>query len=107
MTGVNANPADETALGSVIIGRNVLSVESFDPSSLSIYPNPTVDRWSVSSSSDVITGVAVYDVLGKLVLSAKPEAVNYSIDASRFNTGLYIATVTTTEGTKTVRLVKN
>ncbi|MFT5863419.1 MAG: hypothetical protein ACI828_002078 [Flavobacteriales bacterium] len=107
VTGVNANPADEAALGSILIGSNVLSVESFDPSSVSIYPNPTVDRWSVSSSSNVITGVAVYDVLGKLVLSAKPDAVNYAIDASRLNTGLYIATVTTTEGTKTVRLVKN
>ena len=105
--GVNANPADEATLGSVVVGTNVLSVESFDPSSVNIYPNPSVDRWNVTSSSNVITGVVVYDVLGKIVLSAQPDAVNYTIDASRLNSGLYIATVTTTEGTKTVRLVKN
>lgn len=107
VTGVNANPADEATLGSIVVGTNVLSVESFDPSSVNVYPNPAVERWNVTSSSNVITGVVVYDVLGKMVLSAQPDAVNYTIDASRLNSGLYIATVTTTEGAKTVRLVKN
>jgi hypothetical protein len=107
VTGINANPADESALGSIVVGSNVLSVESFDPSSVSVYPNPTVDRWSVSSSSNMITSVVVYDVLGKLVFSATPDAMNYTIDASRLNSGLYIATVGTTVGTKTVKLVKN
>lgn len=106
VTGVNANPADEDALGNIVVGSNVLSVESFDASSLNVFPNPAVDRWSVTSSSDIITGITVYDVLGKVVLNVAPDSVSYTIDASRLNTGLYIANFTTPQGTKTVKLIK-
>lgn len=104
--GVNANPADEAALGNIVVGANTLSVASFDANSISVYPNPAVNNWNISSNSEVITAVAVYDVTGKQVLNASPDATTYSVDASTLAPGVYVTSITTTQGTKTMKLIK-
>ena len=83
-----------------------LSVEENEIASFSVFPNPTASHWNVKSNHN-INSIDVFDVLGKQVLSIKPNAQETVINASPLNAGLYLARLTSDAGTETVRLVKN
>lgn len=105
ITGVNANPADEAALGGVVIVDTVLSTNDFDATSISSYPNPVLNDWNVTAR-DMITSISVVNVLGQEVIRATPSATNYSLDMSALTAGVYVANVTTAQGEKTIKLIK-
>ena len=46
-------------------------------------------------------------MLGKTVMTIAPAATSANVDATNITSGLYFAKVTTTEGTETVKLMKN
>ncbi|WP_243470881.1 T9SS type A sorting domain-containing protein [Winogradskyella sp. MH6] len=71
-----------------------------------VFPNPTQADWSISSSN-IINSIAVYDILGKQVLSLKPNSNQVVLDASSLRSGIYITKIEGENGTKTVKLVKN
>jgi hypothetical protein len=88
--------------------NTVLSNDEFELESVSVSPNPTKDNWTVKTTNGQnILGVQVYDILGKQVFSAVPNASEFSINASGLNDGIYIAKIISTNGSKTVKLVKN
>lgn len=88
--------------------NTVLSTNEFDLESVSVLPNPTRDNWTVKTNNgQSITGVEVYDILGKQVFKAVPNASEFSISASELNDGIYLAKITSNTGTKTIKLVKN
>lgn len=84
---------------------NPLSVDSFETTQLNVYPNPASDVWNVSSSA-TITNVAVFDILGKQVLSIAPNSNEATLDASSLRTGVYFARLEGINGSKTIKLVK-
>ncbi len=83
----------------------VLGIEDFDRTTFRAFPNPTNGDWNISSSS-VINRVAVYDILGKQVISLAPNSNEVVIDASSLNTGIYFAKIEGNNGSKTVKLIK-
>lgn len=86
----------------------VLSTNDFDLESVSVSPNPTKDNWNVKTSNGQnITAVEVYDILGKQVLRAVPNASEYAINASELNDGIYLAKIISSTGSTTVKLVKD
>jgi len=105
VTGINANPADEGALGSVVVGAQILNTNDFDAGSITAFPNPVVSDWNVSAREN-ITQITVFDVLGKAVLTVSPNETNYALNMSELQTGIYMAKVVTTSGNKTIKLVK-
>jgi len=85
----------------------VLSTDDFSTVNVTAFPNPSSNNWNISASAQTITSVEVYDILGQRVAGQKPNANNATIDASRLSTGMYIATISTNEGSTSVKLIKN
>ena len=85
----------------------VLSTDEFESTSVAAYPNPTSNNWTVSTPSQNITSVEIFNVSGQRVVVLKPNANNVTVDASRLSTGMYIATIQTNEGSTSVKLIKN
>ena len=70
-----------------------LSTDSFTLGEITIYPNPARDRISISSiEQESIESLAIYDLLGKLVLESKG---TNSIDVSSLTGGLYLLKAST------------
>jgi hypothetical protein len=86
--------------------ENVLGTNDFEISDVSIYPNPTSDVWNISTVSQEIISVDVYDVLGKNVLSVSPNSTEALIDGAALKSGLYFAQVNTNTGVRTFKLLK-
>lgn len=83
-----------------------LAVAKFDVASFKAYPNPTSNSWNISSGNDDITSVQVYDVLGKVVFTKFSDAKEVSVNASELSKGVYLARVSTANGTTTLKLIK-
>lgn len=82
-----------------------LSVDAFDANSLKVFPNPTQSSWNIKSTQS-ITNIEVFNILGKKVLTLIPNSLEAIIDSSNLNTGLYIAKVSTAIGSQSIKLVK-
>lgn len=83
-----------------------LSVDKFNLSDVSVYPNPSENVWNIKSLSEEITSIQVYDMLGKQVLSIALNAIETKINNSQLTQGVYFAKLNTAVGSETVKLVK-
>ena len=84
-----------------------LATSNFEITEFAVYPNPSNNIWNIKSSKQLVKSVNVFDALGKLVLSIKPNLSEVEIDASSLKTGLYFARVEAISGSKTIKLIKN
>ena len=103
--GINANPADEASLGSVVVTSNTLSVSDFTTINVSLFPNPTTQNINIQSDKQ-ITDVAIYNTLGQIVKNASPQATNFSVETSNLNTGVYFVSLKTDTASKTIKFIK-
>ncbi|WP_165805934.1 T9SS type A sorting domain-containing protein [Marixanthomonas spongiae] len=88
-----------------VVGEPVLSVGENALSQVSIYPNPASDVLNINAPASVeVTGVAIYDVLGK---KSNVSMVNGQINVSGLANGVYILSLETSAGTLTEKIVKN
>ncbi|HRA71544.1 MAG TPA: T9SS type A sorting domain-containing protein, partial [Flavobacterium sp.] len=83
-----------------------LGTQNFDASSFRAYPNPTRGSWNITSGNDDITSIQVYDVQGKAVYTKFGASKEVSVNASELSKGVYFAKVSTSNGTSTLKLVK-
>jgi hypothetical protein len=104
--GVNANPADEGALGSVVVTDDVLSINDNNLVDVSIYPNPSGTNWNVAVSNDVIQTIEVFNILGSQVSTMKVNNNSAIINGDALSQGIYLARVSTSTGQKTIKLIK-
>ncbi|NRD23328.1 T9SS type A sorting domain-containing protein [Winogradskyella litoriviva] len=84
-----------------------LGLNEFEINDFTVYPNPTNLIWNVKTKNQTISSVQVFDVLGKQVITLKPNKNEVLIDASTLKSGIYFAKLTTANGTQTIKLVKN
>tara|TARA_B110000037_G_scaffold69348_1_gene83892 strand:- start:111 stop:1388 length:1278 start_codon:yes stop_codon:yes gene_type:complete len=103
--GLNANPVDETALGSIVVTNSTLGVNDFNAINVSVYPNPTINNINIQSDEQ-ITNIVVYNTLGQMVKSASPDATNFSMETANLDAGIYFAKLSTEKGSKTVKFIK-
>ncbi|WP_158211797.1 T9SS type A sorting domain-containing protein [Polaribacter tangerinus] len=106
IAGVNANPADESALGSIIIESNTLSTKNVSKLSVTTYPNPTTDYWNIAAHESQIHTISIYNVLGKKVYTSSKSKDNIKIDATSFSKGVYLAVLKSDKGTTSLKLIK-
>lgn len=85
--------------------NQVLSIDQFNTADFKVFPNPSSDKWNVSSNA-VVSSVVVYDILGKQVITLSPNTNEVAIDASSLNPGMYFAEISGVNGSKTVKLIK-
>lgn len=86
--------------------NTTLSTNSFSKTAFSLYPNPTQNSWTIQTQNVMIASVKVFDVLGKNVLSLKPNATESTIEGSSLKAGLYFAQIETASGISSLKLVK-
>lgn len=105
VTGRNANPANEAALGTVTIGVGPSSVNDLNTLELamSVFPNPTVETLFIKSDAQV-ESYQVSTLLGQTVMSGK---ATKEIDVKNLAAGTYFLTVYAAEGNKVMKFVKN
>ncbi len=89
----------------VFVEGLILATNDFAASNFSVYPNPVQDRLNISSVN-AVSSVVVYDVLGKVVLTATPGVVSPSIDMSALTSGAYLVNITIDGTSKTVKVIK-
>lgn len=84
----------------------VLSVNDSTIEGLSIFPNPTNGIANINlPANKALENVSVYDITGRQVININANVS--SIDLNNFSTGVYIAQLTTTDGSnQAVRIVK-
>ena len=105
VSGINADPANESALGSVVVGSVILGLNDVNSIKLSTYPNPVSNVWNIQAE-ETITKVEVYNLLGQSVINASPKSLSYEVKMSHLDAGVYMANITTEAGSKTIKLIK-
>ena len=84
-----------------------LAVDEFENGSFVFYPNPASDFVIVSlkDSTNSISTIAVYDVLGKVILQKKAtnSITTETVDLTSVNPGIYFIEVQTENNTKVVK----
>ena len=84
----------------------LLSINNFDAEDLAIYPNPTGNNWNISTESEYINSIEVFNVVGEKVISMQPNALSTEIDGSALIPGMYVAIINTDHGSASQKLVK-
>ena len=79
----------------LVISESVASVNDFFSSTISVYPNPAREFLSISTTK-TITGVEVYNLIGKRVISLSSLSDN-KIDVSKLSKGVYVLKVLSDE----------
>ncbi len=105
VTGPLADPTD-TTLGSVVIGEATAGVEDNSIVNVSVYPNPSNSNWNFRTGNTVITSVEVFNLLGKRVVSQNNNSTEIAISTQGLSSGIYIARITTEQGVKSVKLIR-
>jgi hypothetical protein len=82
-----------------------LSVGEIDGFNFVAYPNPVENTLNVRAG-DVVDSVTIFDLTGREVLRATPNAAAFSLDVSNLNKGLYLVTVKAGEQELNTKLVK-
>lgn len=85
---------------------SALEVNEFENNDFIFYPNPTSDFVTISLKKETtkIQSIAVYDVLGKIILSQKPEnKITQTIDLTSVKRGMYFVEVTTESNLKVIK----
>ncbi|OAB75811.1 T9SS type A sorting domain-containing protein [Cochleicola gelatinilyticus] len=99
------DPNNEYYVDDVLFDEGTLGTSDFSSDVFSVYPNPVKNNLQIRSAAPVEL-VTVYDVLGKAVLNAKPDAISPSIDMSGLSSGAYLVKVTIGGTSKTIKVIK-
>jgi len=87
------------------VDGQIAANDDFAADKFSVYPNPVQDILNIRSTTSVDT-IAIYDVLGKLVLETAPDAISPSVNMSGLTTGVYLVKITIDGASKTVKVIK-
>ena len=105
VTGPLGDP-DDTTLGSVVIGEQATaSIDKNNLLEISLYPNPAKGALNISALNTIKTA-AIYNILGKLVMSIDINKNSESIDVSNLSSGMYLIKYTIENATGTAKFIK-
>ncbi len=82
-----------------------LSIGDIDEFNFVAYPNPVKNTLNVSAGV-VVDSVTIFDLTGREVMRATPNAAAFSLDVNNLNKGMYLVTVKAGEQELTTKLVK-
>jgi hypothetical protein len=83
-----------------------LGFEEFSLMDVAIFPNPTNEMITLTSSK-AIEKIEIYSMVGELVLSTETNNFVVELDVKSLEAGLYTVNVLGANGTQTARIVKN
>ncbi len=82
-----------------------LSSDSFELSSLKYYPNPIVDKLTISYKENV-DKVTVYNMLGQVVREVNANATQVEVDMNGLSSGKYIVQISVGNQMHTIQVLK-
>ncbi|KAF2519166.1 T9SS type A sorting domain-containing protein [Flavobacterium salilacus subsp. salilacus] len=106
VTGVNANPNQEAALGNAVVGSEALNVKEVVKNRMVIYPNPATDVINIATDNGRVENVKIYNLLGQRVMEASPAQSTATVDVSTLTNGMYIINIVIDGKENTTRFVK-
>ena len=93
-------------LDEITVVSSPLSISDFENQPLFTFqPNPVKHTLSLNTQS-IIDNVTLYNMLGQVILTVKPNAVESELDMSSLNTGSYFLKVSIGSISKTVNIIK-
>ena len=102
----DAADADFAPVLNLVYGQTPTGInETAENLAFSIYPNPTTGKLTIEIGTEVITNIAVTNLLGEVVL--QPQIQQSTIDISSLSTGMYILNIATKNGKSAQRVFKN
>ncbi len=93
------------AFKNVISIQTTLGTADFDLKNVVAYPNPVKDILNISLEQN-ITAVSLYNVLGQEIQKKLYDSKEITIDFSNLLTGTYFVKVTSSDGVKTLKVIK-
>ena len=103
--GLNGNPANEAAIGNIVVTAPNLSNQNFETAGIKMYPNPTTNQVNFDAPS-LIENIALYNTVGQKVMEVTPQNGFYAMNTSNLQSGLYIVNVQINGVSSTSRLIK-
>lgn len=108
----NESGTDEgVIIDDFVIEEDELSMDDFYSPILSIYPNPSSDKFTLSlkdANKDI--GIEIYDIAGKIIFSKENISIQnsrYDLDLSNYSKGLYFARIKIEENLVVKKLLLN
>lgn len=86
----------------VSVNENLLSISEIK-NEISIYPNPANGIFTVESTN--MSHVTVYNLVGQMVYDNATNEKHVNIDASTWNSGIYMVTITDRQGASVTRKI--
>lgn len=105
VTGLNANPTQEDALGFAKVTNGVASTKTILKNTVTAYPNPAKDTLNLSSDKEIDT-ITIYNMLGQNVLTLQAGTQNPTLNIGQLTSGMYIANVVSGGKTTAIRFIK-
>lgn len=84
---------------------STLSFSNLSPSNVNFYPNPVQNTLNVSAAVTV-DEVSIFDLTGRQVLRATPNAAAFTLDVADLNKGMYLVSLKSGDQEMTAKLVK-
>lgn len=107
VTGVPADPANENALGSVVVGEKATAnVEQQLFEGFKLYPNPASSILNISNNN-TIEKASIHNLLGQTVRRVSINDVKATIDVSDLTPGIYIVKVSNGTNEISQKFIKN
>jgi len=82
-----------------------LSIGNLNNSDVLVYPNPVQNTLFVNAGA-MVDNVSIFDLTGRQVLRAMPNAESFSLDVSNLNKGMYLVSLKSGDQEITTKLVK-
>ena len=104
--GWNASSVTTTYVDNITgLAAATASVNNNALLNISMYPNPTSSRLTISAQS-TIKSAAIYNLLGKEVINLEINKNSESIDVSNLSSGMYLIKYTIENATGTAKFIK-
>lgn len=83
-----SDPFDQNGNINVIGGSLSTTNNQTNDKQIKIYPNPVSNKFTISNNFE-LNDIQIINSLGQICKIIKPNSINYSIDVSTFQTGIY------------------
>ncbi len=83
------------------------SIEENNVENIKVFPNPTNGNVYVSTESQPVLELQVFDIFGKMLIKKRIGEKEFSIDLSDYSAGTYLLRFVTNNGIETSKIVKN
>ena len=83
-------------------GRESLKLEIEE--GLSIYPNPVIDVLTIQSKVEMVS-IEIANVSGNVLRQLEPRAKQVNLEVSNLNVGMYLFTITSTDGNTSIKKI--